>query len=247
MASGIAPNPFRIVEQLLARLESPLDGSLTPAELSVSIPEDRLAQLRTAAAVLGDTVAGKLPFARGVRPMSDDPVELLINSSWKSTLSVTGADGLPPTLSAGNVLLPVLTLKLSLRLPPTCEPLRAARAVKDVLEHDPPYGAQVRFTPGTPTSGWNAPSFAPWLEKSIDAASQQIYGRGAVHIGCGGTIPFMAMLGERFPSTQFFITGVLGPRANAHGPNEFLHLEYAEKLTACVSIVLAEHARARRS
>ncbi|MDA8348041.1 MAG: M20/M25/M40 family metallo-hydrolase [Pseudomonadota bacterium] len=247
MASGIAANPFRIVSQLLARLENPLDGSLTPAELSVSIPEDRLAQLRTAATVLGDTVAGKLPWAQGVRAVSDDPVELLINSSWKSTLSVTGADGLPPTLSAGNVLLPALTLKLSLRLPPTCEPLRAARAVKDVLEHDPPYGAQVRFTPGTPTSGWNAPSFAPWLEKSIDAASQQIYGRGAVHIGCGGTIPFMAMLGERFPATQFFITGVLGPHANAHGPNEFLHLEYAEKLTACVSLVLADHARARRS
>lgn len=246
MASGIVPNPFRIVEQLLARLEDPLDGSLKPAELSVAIPEDRRAQLRTAAAVLGDSVAGKLPWATGVRALSDESIELLINSTWKSTLAVTGADGLPPTLSAGNVLLPALTLKLSLRLPPTCDPLRAARTVKDVLERDPPYAAQVRFTPGTPTAGWNAPSFAPWLEKSIDAASQQIFGRGAVHVGCGGTIPFMAMLGERFASTQFFITGVLGPHANAHGPNEFLHLDYAEKLTACVSLVLAEHARAPR-
>jgi acetylornithine deacetylase/succinyl-diaminopimelate desuccinylase-like protein len=246
MASGIAPNPFRIVEQLLARLEDPLDGSLKPAELTVSIPEDRITQARTAARVLGDSVAGKLPWTQGARAVSADPVELLINSTWKATLSVTGADGLPPTLSAGNVLLPALTLKLSLRLPPTCDPLRAARAVKDVLEHDPPYGAQVRFTPGTPTAGWNAPSFAPWLEKSIDAASRQIYGEGATHVGCGGTIPFMAMLGERFPHTQFFITGVLGPHANAHGPNEFLHLDYAEKLTACVSLVLADHARAPR-
>ena len=246
MASGIAPNPFRIVEQLLARLEDPLDGSLKPAELAVSIPEDRIAQARTAAQVLGESVAGKLPWTQGARAVSDDPVELLINSTWRATLSVTGADGLPPTLSAGNVLLPALTLKLSLRLPPTCDPLRAARAVKDVLERDPPYGAQVRFTPGAPTAGWNAPTFAPWLENSIDEASRQIYGAGAAHVGCGGTIPFMAMLGERFPHTQFFITGVLGPHANAHGPNEFLHLEYAQKLTACVSLVLADHARAPR-
>ncbi len=246
MASGIAPNPFRIVEQLLARLEDPLDGSLKPAELAVSIPEDRIAQARTAAQVLGESVAGKLPWTQGARAVSDDPVELLINSTWRATLSVTGADGLPPTLSAGNVLLPALTLKLSLRLPPTCDPLRAARAVKDVLERDPPYGAQVRFTPGAPTAGWNAPTFAPWLENSIDEASRQIYGAGAAHVGCGGTIPFMAMLGERFPHTQFFITGVLGPHANAHGPNEFLHLDYAEQLTACVSLVLADHARAPR-
>ena len=244
MASGIAPNPFRIAQLLLERLENPRDGTLRPAALAVNMPADRLAQIRTAAGVLGDAVAGKLPWLQGVRALSDDPVELLINSTWKATLSVTGADGLPPTLSAGNVLLPALTLKLSLRLPPTCDPQRAARAIKDLLERDPPYGAQVRFEPGTPTAGWNAPSFAPWLANSIDSASRRIYGRGAVHVGCGGTIPFMAMLGERFPRTQFFITGVLGPHSNAHGPNEFLQLDYAEKLTACVSLVLADHARA---
>ncbi len=244
MASGIAPNPFRIAQLLLERLEDPRDGTLRPAALAVNVPADRLAQIRTAAGVLGGAVAGKLPWLQGVRALSDDPVELLINSTWKAALSITGADGLPPAVSAGNVLLPALTLKLSLRLPPTCDPRRAARAIKELLERDPPYGAQVRFEPGTPTAGWNAPAFAPWLASSIDSASRQIYGRGAVHVGCGGSIPFMAMLGERFPRTQFFITGVLGPHANAHGPNEFLHLDYAEKLTACVSLVLADHARA---
>ena len=193
--------------------------------------------------MLGESVAGKLPWASGVRAVSNDPVELLVNSTWKATLAVTGADGIPPTVSAGNVLLPSLTLKLSLRLPPTCDPTRAANAVKQALELNPPYGAQVRFESGAATAGWNAPAFAPWLEESITSASRRIYGREAVHVGCGGTIPFMGMLGERFPSTQFFITGVLGPHANAHGPNEFLHLEYAEKLTACVSLVLADHAR----
>jgi acetylornithine deacetylase/succinyl-diaminopimelate desuccinylase-like protein len=177
-----------------------------------------------------------------VHPVSNDPAELLINSTWKATLAVTGADGLPSTVSAGNVLLPALTLKLSLRLPPTCNPARAEHAVKETLEHNPPYGAQVHFESGGASPGWNAPAFAPWLEESITRASRQIYGREAVHLGCGGTIPFMGMLGERFPSTQFFITGVLGPHANAHGPNEFLHLDYAEKLTACVALVLADHA-----
>ena len=243
MATGIAPTPFRILEQLLARLESPINGGLMLDALSVGIPKDRRAQIEAAARVLGESVAGKLPWATGVRAVSNDPVELLINSTWKATLAVTGADGMPSTISAGNVLLPALTLKLSLRLPPTCDPTRAARAVKEALEHNPPYGAQVRFESGAATAGWNAPAFAPWLEESITRASRRIFGPEAVHIGCGGTIPFMGMLGERFPQTQFFITGVLGPHSNAHGPNEFLHLDYAEKLTACVSLVLADHAR----
>jgi acetylornithine deacetylase/succinyl-diaminopimelate desuccinylase-like protein len=243
MATGIAPTPFRIVSQLLARVESPVTGDLLLEELQASVPKDRRAQVTAAARVLGDTVAGKLPWAKGAQPISNDPVELLINSTWRATLAVTGADGLPPVGSAGNVLLPELSFKLSLRLPPTTEPTRAAKALQETLERDPPYGAQVTFESEGGTAGWNAPAFAPWLEESITRASQKIYGRDAVHIGCGGSIPFMGMLGARFPQTQFFITGVLGPHANAHGPNEFLHIDYATKLTACVSLVLADHAR----
>jgi acetylornithine deacetylase/succinyl-diaminopimelate desuccinylase-like protein len=243
MGTGIAPTPFRIVEQLLARLESPVTGDLLLDELQVTIPKDRYAQIAAAAQMLGESVAGKLPFASGVQPLSNDPIELLINSTWRATMAVTGADGLPPVGSAGNVLLPELAFKLSLRLPPTTNAARAAQAVRETLERDPPYGAQVSFESGGATGGWNAPAFAPWLEQSITRASREIYGRDAIHLGCGGTIPFMGMLGERFPKTQFFITGVLGPHSNAHGPNEFLHIEYAKKLTACVSLVLADHAK----
>ena len=243
MATGIAPTPFRIVSQILARVENPVTGDLLLEELQASIPKDRRAQVTAAARVLGDTVAGKLPWAEGAQPISNDPVELIINSTWRATLAVTGADGLPPVGSAGNVLLPELSFKLSLRLPPTTDPARAAKALKETLEHDPPYGVQVKFESEGGTGGWNAPAFAPWLEESITRASQVIYGRDAIHIGCGGSIPFMGMLGARFPQTQFFITGVLGPHANAHGPNEFLHIDYATKLTACVSLVLADHAK----
>jgi acetylornithine deacetylase/succinyl-diaminopimelate desuccinylase-like protein len=243
MATGIAPTPFRILAQLLARIESPVTGDLLLDELHVSLPRDRRAQAAAAAGVMGEAVAGRLPWVDGVQPLSNDPTELIINNTWRATLAVTGADGLPPTGSAGNVLLPELAVKLSLRLPPTCDASRAAQAVHEALEREPPYGAQVTFAADSATGGWNAPPFAPWLEQSISAASRAIYARDAVHIGCGGTIPFMGMLGERFPRTQFFITGVLGPHANAHGPNEFLHIGYAKKLTACVSLVLADHAR----
>jgi acetylornithine deacetylase/succinyl-diaminopimelate desuccinylase-like protein len=243
MATGIAPTPFRIVSQLLARVENPITGDILLEEFQAPIPKDRRAQIAAAAQVLGAEVAGKMPWTQGAQPVSNDPVELIINSTWRATLAVTGADGLPPVGSAGNVLLPELSFKLSFRLPPTTDPTRAANALRETLERDPPYGVQVKFEGDGGTGGWNAPAFAPWLEQSISRASQAIYGRDTVAIGCGGSIPFMGMLGARFPRTQFFITGVLGPHSNAHGPNEFLHLDYAKKLTACVSLVLADHAK----
>jgi acetylornithine deacetylase/succinyl-diaminopimelate desuccinylase-like protein len=243
LGSGIAPGIFGIVDQLLARLEDPQSGMLRLPELQVQIPADRRAQIAAAARVLGARVAGKVPLLRGVRPLAQDPQQLLINSTWQATLAVTGADGLPSTDAAGNVMLPEVALKLSLRLPPTCDAARAALAVQAALMRDPPHGAEVSFEMDVPAAGWNAPPFAPWLEQALQQASQQVFGREAVHMGSGGTIPFMGMLGQRFPATQFFVTGVLGPQSNAHGPNEFLHLEYARQLTACVALILAAHAR----
>jgi acetylornithine deacetylase/succinyl-diaminopimelate desuccinylase-like protein len=224
-------------------VENAVTGDVLVDELQAAIPKDRRAQITAAAKVLGPAVAGKVPFAAGVQPLSNDPVELLINSTWRATVAVTGADGLPAVGSAGNVLLPEIALKISMRLAPTTDAEVATKAVKETFERDPPYGAQVSFEDASASVGWNAPAFAPWLEESIANASRQIYGKEAIHAGAGGTIPFMAMLGARFPKTQFFITGVLGPQANAHGPNEFLHVEYAKKLTACVSLVLADHGK----
>ncbi|HEY2685164.1 MAG TPA: M20/M25/M40 family metallo-hydrolase [Steroidobacteraceae bacterium] len=242
MGTGIAPTPFRIVELLLARIEDPASGKMRVEALQVDIPADRRAQIAAAANVLGGTVAGKMPWAPGVQALSKDPAELIGNSTWAATLAVTGADGLPAVASAGNVLLPQLSFKLSLRLPPTCDSARVSAAVKQELERDPPYGARVEFDIDPPADGWNAPSMVPWLEQAISRASNAVYGQDVVQIGCGGTIPFMGMLGRQFPKTQFFITGVLGPHSNAHGPNEFLDIGYAKKLTACVSLVLADHA-----
>ena len=239
--TGIAPSVFRIARTLLARVESDVTGDLLVDELSVPIPAARIEQARAAAAVLGPEVSGKLPFVPGARALSDSPVELVLNNTWRPTLAVTGAAGLPAMESAGNVLLPRVEFKLSFRLPPSGDADVAAAAVKKRLEADPPYGVRVRFEIGSSLAGWDAPPVAPWLEASMHAASRATFGQDAMYLGTGGSIPFIGMLGERFPGTQFLVTGVLGPHSNAHGPNEFLHLDYAEKLTVCVAQVIADH------
>jgi acetylornithine deacetylase/succinyl-diaminopimelate desuccinylase-like protein len=245
-ASGVVPSSFRILRELLARVEDATSGAILVEELNAPIPPDRLAQAKGAAAVLGESVYAKFPLIPGMRPVSNDPFELLLNNNWRPTLSVTGADGLPAFRSAGNVLRPQTTLKLSFRLPPTLAPATAAAAIQRTLERDPPYGARVSFTVESAMGGWNAPMLATWLEQSMQAASQAHFGREAMFMGTGGSIPFMGMLGERFPGTQFLVTGVLGPQSNAHGPNEFLHIECARRLTGCVSRVLADHAARQR-
>lgn len=247
MASGIAASSFRIARQLLARVEDAATGRILVDALNGPIPADRQKQANAAAQALGDEVFRKLPFVDGMRPMSDDPAQLLLNSTWRPTLSVTGVDGIPPPSSAGNVLRPMTALVLSFRLPPGVDPQQAAESIKRTLESDPPYGAQVRFEVESSMGGWNAPASEPWLETAIQSASQHFFGRDAMYMGTGGSIPFMGMLSEKFPRTQFLVTGVLGPHSNAHGPNEFLDIATGKRVTACVSWVVAAHARRRRA
>ena len=191
--------------------------------------------------MLGEEVHGRFPFVGEAGPPTRDLGELVLNRTWRPWIEVTGADGLPPAGNAGNVLRPYTSLKLSLRLPPTLDGEAALEKVREVLTTDPPYGARVTFEGAEAASGWHAPPLAEWLEESVQRASQTFYGRDAMQMGEGGTIPFMGMLGEAFPEAQFLITGVLGPKSNAHGPNEFLHIPYAQKLTACVSQVILDH------
>lgn len=240
-ASGIVPSSFRILRQLLDRIDDCSDGSLSVDEFTVRIPEKRIAQARLAADVLADQVYSKFPFTDAAQPVADDPAELILNRSWRPALSITGMDGLPALADAGNVLRPSTSVKLSLRLPPTCDANKAAEKLKTMLEQDPPYNARVRFTPDWCAEGWHAPDMQPWLEHAIDQASMNYFGKPAIHMGEGGSIPFMGMLGEKFPEAQFLITGVLGPQSNAHGPNEFLHIPTAKKLTCCVAEVIKQH------
>ena len=242
--SGIVPSSFRILRGLLSRVEDEATGRMKLPELFVKIPADRQKQAKETAAILGDEVWSGIPFAGGTKPMGEDNAELILQKTWWPQLAVTGMDGYPLPANGGNVLLPFSTAKLSLRLPPTLEGDVARKAIKEALERDPPYHAQVTFDVPRGDNGWNAPALSAWLEASLNRASLAAFGKPVAFHGEGGSIPFMAMLGEKFPNTQFVVTGVLGPHSNAHGPNEFLHIPFAKKLSACIGVILADHALA---
>jgi len=247
-AGGVVPSSFRIARQLLDRIDDSRTGQVKPPSFACDIPPERLAQAREAAQILGDTIWKRFPWAsccaegQGAlfaEPVTKDPVELILNRTWRAALAVTGADGLPALESAGNVQRPSTSLKLSLRLPPLVDGEAAAADMKRLLEADPPYSAGVSFHYDSAASGWNAPSTAPWLAATLDAASHAFFGRNAAYMGEGGTIPFMSMLGSVFPRAQLLVTGVLGPKSNAHGPNEFIDLACAKKVTAATAAVIA--------
>jgi acetylornithine deacetylase/succinyl-diaminopimelate desuccinylase-like protein len=248
-SSGLVPSSFRVLRQLLDRLEDAATGRLLPESLHCEIPAERVAQARDTARVLGDEVWKRFPWACGadggpVLPTTTDPVEALLNRTWRPTLSVTGAAGLPAIADAGNVLRPHTAFKLSLRLPPPVDGHEAAVRLKALLEDNAPYNAKVTFRPDGRAghwgaSGWNAPPLAAWLEDALQRASQAHYGAPCGYIGQGGTIPLMSLLQAGFPRAQMMVCGVLGPRSNAHGPNEFLHVPYGKRLTAAVAQVVA--------
>lgn len=237
-ASGIVPSSFRILRQVLERLEDAKTGEILPKWLHVEVPKTRLDEAKATAKVLGDETWNKFPFVDGMQPVTKDPLEALLNRTWRPMLAYTGQAGFPDLVQGGNVLRPKTSIKLSLRIPPSLEATNLERDLKKLLESDPPYGAKVTFEPEKGGAGWVAPEIAPWLQQSVERASQDYFGKEAMTFGEGGSIPFMGMLGARYPQAQFLITGVLGPNSNAHGPNEFLHVGYAKRLTAAVAQVL---------
>lgn len=236
--SGIVPSSFRIMRQLLSRIEDEKNGRILVKDFFVNIPDYRVEDVKTMVNVLGDEVFDAFPWVEGAEPMTDDKVEMVLNRTWRPMLSIVGADGIPAAKDGGNVLRPYTAVKLSLRLPPTLNANFVWDNLEKILLNDPPYRAKITLKFDEPASGWDAPKKSAWLEKGIQSASENIFGKPALNMGEGGSIPFMSMLGKRFPDAQFVITGVLGPRSNAHGPNEFLHIPYAKKLTACIGIIL---------
>jgi acetylornithine deacetylase/succinyl-diaminopimelate desuccinylase-like protein len=241
-ASGIVPSSFRIARSLLDRLEDAKTGRILPEWLYAPTPKQRVEQARAMAGALGAGIASHYPWRGATRPVTDDAAELILNRTWRPQLAITGAGGLPPLGSAGNVLRAGTALRVSLRLPPGVDAETAKKRVVRLLTENPPYGAEVRFDSAEANDGWNAPELAPWLEAALHESSQAYFGAPAAYMGEGGTIPFMAMLGLRFPEAQFLITGVLGPESNAHGPNEFLDIPTARKLTCCVAATIRAHA-----
>ncbi len=239
--SGVVASSFRVVRQLLSRLENEKSGEILPSDFYVEIPRQIIDQASDAAQILESSAYLKFPLLEGVSPVTTDVTQLILNRTWRPALAITGASGLPRLQDAGNVLRPMTAVRVSLRVPPGCDAMNAGKRLKALLEADPPYGAHVRFDVGQCASGWSAPELNPWLAKSVNNASLIFFGNKAAYMGEGGSIPFMDMLGKKYPESQFLITGVLGPNANAHGPNEFLHIPTGKKLTCCVAQILADH------
>ncbi len=246
-ASGVVPSSFRIMRQVLDRLEDSATGRMLPASFHCQVPPERLAQAKATAAILGEETYMRFPWAHHdcggstlvALPTTTDPVDALLKRTWEPTLSVTGAEGFPTLQNAGNVLRPYTAFKLSLRLPPLVDAATCVQEMKRILEDNAPYQAKVTWEGLSSSSGWNAPGMSPWFETALNAASQAHFGADCGYIGQGGTIPLMNLLSQGFPTAQMMVCGVLGPKSNAHGPNEFLHVPYAKKLTAAVAQVIA--------
>ncbi|MEU5690692.1 M20/M25/M40 family metallo-hydrolase [Actinosynnema sp. NPDC020468] len=243
MSSGVAPSSFRIARILLDRLEDSETGRVKLPELHTEIPEVRITETREAIASVPGAQTGTVPWHGDTRPMHDDEVELALNSGWRPTLSVIGADGLPSPEDAGNVLRPFTTLVLSFRLPPTVDAKKALEAVKKALTTDVPYGATVELTRVESADGWNAPDLAPWLRDTLDSAGKEIFDAPWRTVSLGGSIPFMGLLHEAYPQAQFLVTGAVGPDSNCHVPDEWLHIAHATRVTEAVAVVLDAHAK----
>ena len=237
-AGGIVPSSFRLMRQLISRLEDENTGVITPDFLNEQVPDIRRQEAIAAGKVLADSFADMYPFAGDGKPVSDDPTELVLNNTWAASLAVTGLGGAPSPEEAGNVLRPETSARLALRIPPTIDEIAAAEALHRLLTDSAPNGAAVTLDMHEPCAGWHAPITTDKLRASLSKASMDYFGADAMYMGCGGSIPFMEFLADKLPEAQFVVTGVLGPHSNAHGPNEFLHIPAAKKITAVTASLL---------
>lgn len=237
VAGGVVPDSFRIIRQLLDRIEDSETGEFKVKEAYVDIPED---VPKTMEAFHQLDYVGTFALSKGVKPQPGDNVTLALNNFWRPCLTVVGAD-LPHPSKAGNVIASKKSVKLSIRTPPKVDAKEVSIIVGKILEADPPMGAIVKYEAEAAASGWSAPSLQDWLRDAVNAGSEFYFKKPFALTGLGGSIPFMGMLGEMYPKAQFIVTGVLGPQSNAHGPNEFLHVPFAKGVTNCVARVAAAH------
>lgn len=243
LGSGIVPSSFRIMRQLLDRLEDPVTGEVKVPEMVAPIPEERLAEAAELAARYPGVAVPPFPLVPGMRRVVDDEAELILNNTWRPTLSITGAAGLPDPAVAGAVLRASTSLRLSLRLPPTVDAEVARAALEKLLTSDVPYGAQVEVTDYMVLNGFYAPAPAPWLASALEQIGDRVFGKPCQSMGIGGGIPFMELLGRRYPDAQFVVTGALGSDSNAHVPDEWLNIPFAVQVTEAVAHLLDAHAR----
>ena len=242
-ASGVVPSSFRILRQLLDRVEDSATGRVLLEQFHGEIPEHVRRAAAAVAEEFGDVVGDDMPLVEGLELMGDSAAERILAQTWRPALSITGIGGVPTPDNAGNVLRPFTTASLSIRVPPNVDPVEAREALESVLTTDVPSHANVRISGVQNSPGWASPAPAPWLGAALDAASRLAFGRDAGYTGEGGSIPFLASLGRRYPGVQIVATGVLGPGSNAHGIDEMLDLPTCVSVTNAVAHVVGAFSR----
>jgi acetylornithine deacetylase/succinyl-diaminopimelate desuccinylase-like protein len=241
--SGVIPSSFRIMRQLLSRVENEETGEILLDELNTEIPEERVNQALTAEKVLGYSLISSYPLYGDLKTISSKISELILQRTWKPSLSYIAADGIPPSNEAANLLRPSTSFVLSFRAPPTANLNMATEKLKEIFESSPPYDSKVSFRVIKKGSGWHMPDMPAWLSEAVERSSRNHFGKEPVFMGEGGSIPLMNLLSEKFPKSKFIVTGVLGPGSNAHGPNEFLHLRMVEKVTCVIAEIIEAHGK----
>ena len=237
-ASGIAPESFMIARELLSRVENCATGEITDPAFNCPIPAERRNQIDAAAKLLADKVTDDFPWAGNTQPRFATISENLLAQTWKPQLAIIGAEGIPSLQEAGNVLRPETALRLSIRIPPCVDPEKALASLKAKLTENIPYGAEASIENTQAASGWNAPLEAPWFTKAVEEIGHSVFGTPSAYIAEGGSIPILNLFADTFPGSQMFVTGVLGPASNAHGPDEMLDIGYTVKLTTAVANLL---------
>jgi len=261
-AGGVVPSSFRILRQLLSRLEDQTNGEILLSEFNVSIPRSRLEEAEALVSSHGAEALDRFPVVPGLRTGPGDGrrlggttapadpqlardesqmelVKAIVARTWQPSLAFVGIDGVPSMRDGGNVLRPFTAGSMAIRVPPSADAGRAAAQLIEVIGTDPPQGARVTVE-ATGESGFDAPETAGWLADATRQASLAYFGQPAAAVGEGGTIPFLSQLQKKYPAAQFLVTGVLGPDSNAHGPNEMLHVPTAKRVTASVAHVLSQ-------
>jgi len=238
-SGGSIPSSFRIQRILLDRVEDSATGRVLIPEMHADIPQevrDKAVALRD---IVGNSIWEQFPTVDSLRQASESTEDMIVAMNWEPTLSIIGADGMPSVQVAGNVLRTNTDLKLSFRIPPGVDSEAAIACAKKILEEDPPYGAEVTFTPDSSADGFHAPPLSGTVSDAIHDASMELTGLPPLATWTGGTIPFMAMMQGKYPEAMFLCTGSSGPGNNAHGPDEKLHIPSSKRLTVALSATVS--------
>jgi len=238
-ASGIIPSSFRVLRQLLDRIEDPMTGKSLLKSCHVTIPQEHKRAAQKLARLLGKTIYTVLPITTTIKPVTNNLSELLLNRTWRSTLCVTGIAGIPDLQNASNALRPETSAYLSIRTPPTVKPEKVVRELQKILTDNPPYNATITFTPHFHAAGWAATHIAPWLTQVLNHVSLSYFGKPMLQIAEGGNVGVIPLLNEMFPQAQIIPTGAMDMQSHEHAPDESLHLPTAHKITCCLSEILA--------